>query len=355
VRSVLHRLALIVALACGGLLAAVPLDPGSIAQAQQTGNVPRDGGARDSGRNPTADSVNEDLLFRQGNKIRGIISIPDSKEATLVQPQGREWRNFREVYLPWIGGIAIIGMLLALAAFYMKVGTIGGHDQISGKKILRFTWLERFAHWMTATCFIVLAISGLNYVFGKRLLMPLIGPDAFSTWSQWAKYAHNYLAWPFMLGILIMFVVWVRDNVPNRVDWQWLKAGGGFVGGRHVHAGRFNAGQKGVFWIVVIGGALMSLTGIALEFPFSLPYRYVDINGMQLAQGAHALIGMGFIAVIIAHIYIGTLGMSGAYDAMGTGEVDIAWAKAHHDLWVEQEQAKNARGPQLRPSSVPAE
>jgi formate dehydrogenase subunit gamma len=346
---------LIVALACGGLLAAVPLDPGSIAQAQQTGNVPRDGGARDSGRNPTADSVNEDLLFRQGNKIRGIISIPDSKEATLVQPQGREWRNFREVYLPWIGGIAIIGMLLALAAFYMKVGTIGGHDQISGKKILRFTWLERFAHWMTATCFIVLAISGLNYVFGKRLLMPLIGPDAFSTWSQWAKYAHNYLAWPFMLGILIMFVVWVRDNVPNRVDWQWLKAGGGFVGGRHVHAGRFNAGQKGVFWIVVIGGALMSLTGIALEFPFSLPYRYVDINGMQLAQGAHALIGMGFIAVIIAHIYIGTLGMSGAYDAMGTGEVDIAWAKAHHDLWVEQEQAKNARGPQLPPSSVPAE
>jgi formate dehydrogenase subunit gamma len=346
---------LIVALACGGLLAAVPLDPGSIAQAQQTGNVPRDGGARDSGRNPTADSVNEDLLFRQGNKIRGIISIPDSKEATLVQPQGREWRNFREVYLPWIGGIAIIGMLLALAAFYMKVGTIGGHDQISGKKILRFTWLERFAHWMTATCFIVLAISGLNYVFGKRLLMPLIGPDAFSTWSQWAKYAHNYLAWPFMLGILIMFVVWVRDNVPNRVDWQWLKAGGGFVGGRHVHAGRFNAGQKGVFWIVVIGGALMSLTGIALEFPFSLPYRYVDINGMQLAQGAHALIGMGFIAVIIAHIYIGTLGMSGAYDAMGTGEVDLAWAKAHHDLWVEQEQAKNARGPQLRPSSVPAE
>jgi len=346
---------LIVALACGGLLAAVPLDPGSIAQAQQTGNAPRDGGARDNARNPTAGSVNEELLFRQGNKIRGIVTIPDSKEATLVQPQGREWRNFREVYLPWIGGIAIIGMLLALAAFYMKVGTIGGHDQISGKKILRFTWLERFAHWMTATCFIVLAISGLNYVFGKRLLMPLIGPEAFSTWSQWAKYAHNYLAWPFMLGILIMFVVWVRDNIPNRVDWQWIKAGGGFVSGRHVHAGRFNAGQKGVFWIVVIGGALMSLTGIALEFPFSLPYRYVDINGMQLAQGAHALIGMGFIAVIIAHIYIGTLGMSGAYDAMGTGEVDLAWAKAHHDLWVEKEQAKNAGGPQLPPSSVPAE
>ena len=353
-RSVLHRLALIATLALGGVVAAVPLDPTSLAHAQQTGNAPRDGGARDSGRNPTADSVNEDLLFRQGDKIRGTVTIPDAKEATLVQPQGREWRNFRESYLPWIGAIVIIGMLLGLAAFYMKVGTVGGHDQVSGQKIVRFNWFERFAHWLTATCFIVLAISGLNYIFGKRLLLPLISPDAFSAWSQWAKYAHNFIAWPFMLGILALFLVWVKDNIPSRVDWEWIRAGGGFFGG-HASAGRFNAGQKGVFWIVVIGGTLMSLTGIALLFPFSLPYVAIDINGMQLAQGAHALIGIGFIAVIIAHIYIGTLGMSGAYDAMGTGEVDIAWAKTHHDLWVEREQAKNAGGPQLPRSSVPAE
>jgi formate dehydrogenase subunit gamma len=354
VRSVLHRLALTAALALGGIVAAVPLDPTSLAYAQQTGSAPRDGGARDSGRNPTADSVNEDLLFRQGGKIRGTVTIPDTKEATLVQPQGREWRNFRESYLPWIGAFAIIGMLLGLAAFYMKVGTIGGHDQVSGHKILRFNWFERFAHWLTATCFIVLALSGLNYIFGKRLLLPLIGPDAFSAWSQWAKYAHNFIAWPFMLGILALFLVWVRDNIPSRVDWQWIRAGGGFFGG-HASAGRFNAGQKGVFWIVVIGGTLMSLTGIVLLFPFSLPYVAIDINGMQLAQGAHALIGIGFIAVIIAHIYIGTLGMSGAYDAMGTGEVDIAWAKTHHDLWVEREQARNAGGPQLPRATVPAE
>src|SRR3954466_2817463 len=309
-----------------------------------------------SGTNPTAMSVKEDQLLRELNKLQGRVTIPDGKASLLEQPQGRDYRGFREGALPWIGAIAVLGMLLALAAFYFSRGRIALEpDEESGRKILRFNAFERFAHWMTATCFIVLAISGLNYIFGKRLLMPLIGPDAFATWSQWAKYAHNYLAWPFMLGVLIEFVVWVKDNIPNRVDWQWLKAGGGFVGGRHVHAGRFNAGQKGVFWIVVIGGALMSLTGIALEFPFSLPYRYVDINGMQLAQGAHALIGMGLIAVIIAHIYIGTLGMSGAYDAMGTGEVDLAWAKAHHDLWVEQEQAKTAGGPQLPPSSVPAE
>jgi formate dehydrogenase subunit gamma len=321
--------------------------------AQQTGQAPRDGGATDSGRNPTADSVNEDMLFKQGAKIRGIVSIPDSKAATLVQPQGREWRNFRESWLPWIGGIAVLGMFLALLGFYLIMGRIGKDEPVSGEKLERFNWFERFSHWLTATCFIVLAISGLNYVFGKRLLMPVIGPDAFAAWSQWAKYAHNFIAWPFMLGIVSLFVLWVRDNIPNRIDVQWVKNLGGFFGA-HVHAERFNAGQKGVFWIVIIGGALMSISGIALLFPFSLPFLYVDINGMQVAQIIHALVAMGFIAAILAHIYIGSVGMAGAYDAMGTGEVDLAWAKSHHDLWVEKQQAKNADGPQL-PHSVPAE
>jgi formate dehydrogenase subunit gamma len=333
---------------------ALPLSPSAPALAQQTGQAPRDGGAGDNARNPTADSVNEDMLFKQGSKIRGIVSIPDSKAATLVQPQGREWREFHEGWLPWIGGIAVVGMLIALAIFYMAVGRIAGHDEVSGKKVTRFNWFERFAHWMTAASFIVLAISGLNYVFGKRLLLPLIGPDAFTAWSQWAKYAHNFVSWPFMLGVVLLFVLWVRDNIPNRVDVQWIRNLGGFFGA-HVHAERFNAGQKGVFWIVVIGGALMSVTGIALLFPFSLPYFYIDINGMQLAQIVHAVIGMGFIAAIMAHIYIGTLGMKGAYDAMGSGEVDVAWAKHHHDLWLERQLAKNADGPQLPPRSVPAE
>jgi formate dehydrogenase subunit gamma len=349
----LHRWTLALAiLACTA--AAPALNPASPALAQQTGNIARDGGARDSGRNPTADSGNEDMLFRQGPKIRGIVSIPDSKEATLVQPQGREWRQFRESWLPWIGGIAVLGMLAALIAFYLLVGPVAGHDEMSGKKVVRFNWFERLSHWVSATCFIVLALSGLNYIFGKRLLMPLMGPDAFATWSQWAKYGHNFFAWPFMLAILSLFVLWVRDNIPNRVDVQWIRNLGGFFGA-HVHAERFNAGQKGVFWIVVSGGGLMSVTGIALLFPFSLPYFYIDINGMQLAQIVHAVIGMGFIAAIMAHIYIGTLGMKGAYDAMGSGEVDVAWAKHHHDLWLERQLAKNADGPQLPPRSVPAE
>jgi formate dehydrogenase subunit gamma len=304
-----------------------------------------------SGKNPTADSVNEEALFKNNSKLVGRISIPDSKAATLEQPQGREWRGFHEGWMPWIGAIAILGMVVLLAVFYFVKGRVMlEHNEHSGRKILRFNTFERFTHWMTATCFIILGLTGLNYVFGKRLLMPLIGPDAFSTISQWSKYAHNVLAWPFIVGILFMLSVWLSDNIPNRVDWAWMKAGGGFFNDTHPSAGRFNAGQKLIFWIVVIGGLAMAASGIMLIFPFAA----LDINGMQTVQAIHGIIAVLFIAVMLAHIYIGSLGMEGAYDAMGSGEVDLAWARTHHDLWVEEEQAKTASGPQVsRP--VPAE
>jgi formate dehydrogenase subunit gamma len=303
--------------------------------------------------NPTAQAVKEEDLFRELNKLQGRITIPDGKAAILEQPQGRDYRGFREGILPWLGGIAILGMLIGLGVFYFTRGRIRlEHSEESGRKIKRFNVFERFSHWMTATAFILLAISGLNYIFGKRLLMPLIGPDAFAAWSQWAKFAHNYLAWPFMLGILFMLVVWVRDNLPDRYDWNWLRQGGGILSGGHPPARRFNAGQKLIFWSVIGGGIALSISGIIMLFPFSA----ADINGMQIAQYVHASVGVILIAIIIAHIYIGSLGMEGAYDAMGSGEVDLAWAKAHHSAWVEEQQAKTASGRQLGGGrAVPAE
>jgi formate dehydrogenase subunit gamma len=308
-----------------------------------------------SGMNPTARAPTEQDLMNtlQGGRIDGRISIPDSKAAVLEQPQGREYRAFREGWLPWIGAIAILGMILALAAFYFTRGRIMLEDSpMSGRKILRFSFFERFNHWLTATSFILLALTGLNYIFGKRLLFPLIGPDAFAAWSQWGKYIHNYVSWAFMLGLLFMIVVWIKDNIPSRTDLVWLRSFGGFFGhGDHPPARRFNAGQKGIFWSVVLGGLALSVSGVLMMFPFSV----LDVNGMQLAQYVHAVVGVLLIAVIIAHIYIGSLGMEGAYSAMSNGEVDLAWAKTHHSLWVEEEQAKTAGGPQLRPHATPAE
>jgi formate dehydrogenase subunit gamma len=303
--------------------------------------VAQPAGGQPSGSNPTAMSVKEDQLLRELNKLQGRVSIPDGKASLLEQPQGRDYRGFREGALPWIGGIAVLGMILALAVFYFRKGTIAmEHGPESGRKILRFNAFERFTHWMTATCFIVLAISGLNYIFGKRLLMPLIGPDAFAGLSQWAKYAHNYLSWPFMLGVVFMIAVWVKDNIPDRYDAAWLRARGGFFGGPHPVAGRFNAGQKLIFWSVVLLGIAISVSGYLLMFPFYL----TGIAGMQTAQIVHAVIGLLFIAIILGHIYIGTIGMQGAFPAMGNGEVDLNWAREHHALWVEEEERKLRAG-----------
>jgi formate dehydrogenase subunit gamma len=302
--------------------------------------------------NPTADAVKEQQLLRELGQIRGRGSIPDTKSYTIEHPQGREWRHFHEVTLRWIGAIAILGMLVLLVVFYLARGMVRLESGRSGRTIVRFNGFERFVHWMTATCFIVLAISGLNITFGKVLLLPLMRPETFSEWSEWAKYAHNYLSFPFTLGVLLIFFMWLGSNIPNRVDLEWLKRGGGMIGHDHPPAYKFNAGQKGIYWLQLLGGAAMIISGYVLIFPF----YGTDINSMEAAQVVHGVIAMLFIALMIAHIYIGTIGMEGAFEAMGTGTVDLNWAKEHHSLWVEQELgAGRSAAPPPRASATPAE
>jgi formate dehydrogenase subunit gamma len=302
--------------------------------------------------NPTASSVKEQQLLQELNRIQGRVSIPDKRSGVLEQPAGRDWRYFHSVTLRWVGAIAIVGMLAALVIFYLMRGMIRIEGGRSGRTIVRFSGFERFVHWMTATCFIILAISGLNITFGRPLLLPLIGFEAFSAWSQWAKYAHNYLSFPFTIGVILIFLMWIGGNIPNKVDIKWLKEGGGMVGHEHPPAYRFNAGQKAIYWIVVIGGGAVAITGYQLMFPFYA----TNIEGMQLAQIVHAVVGVLFVAVMLAHIYIGTIGMEGAFEAMGEGTVDLNWAKEHHSLWLEEENARTgANKTRHQPSSTPAE
>jgi formate dehydrogenase subunit gamma len=304
---------------------------------------------------PTAEAVQEDKLLnalKEGDKIIGRITIPDAMAASLIQPAGRDWRDFQRSKLPIIGGIAIIGMFALLAIFLMVRGRIRVHRGFSGAKILRFASFERFTHWLTASCFVVLALSGLNISFGRILILPLFGPEAFATMSGYAKLAHDFLAFPFMLGLVIMFLIWIKDNIPGKIDLQWLKQGGGILfKDQHPPARRFNAGQKGIFWIVIIGGALMSVSGWFLLFPY-LP---ANVTALQFWTVIHAVIAMLFIAAMMAHIYIGSIGMEGAFDAMGTGEVDLNWAREHHSLWVEEEQAKGQAPSGSAPRAMPAE
>ena len=299
--------------------------------------------------NPTASSVKEQQLLQEFNRIQGRVSIPDQRSGVLEQPQGREWREFRNVALRWIGGVAIVGMLALLVVFYLIRGMVRLESGRSGRTIVRFTLFERFVHWMTASCFIILAISGLNITFGRPLLLPLIGFEAFSEWSQWAKYAHNYLSFPFTIGVILIFLIWIAGNIPNKVDVAWIRRGGGIVGHDHQPAYRFNAGQKMIYWIVVNGGGLVAATGYALMFPFYMS----GIEGMQMAQIIHSVVSVLFVAAMIAHVYIGTIGMEGAFEAMGTGEVDLNWAREHHSLWLDEQSGRTGPNDQ-RPQQATA-
>jgi formate dehydrogenase subunit gamma len=301
---------------------------------------------------PTADAVKEQQLLQQSNRIQGLGQIPDTKSYVIEQPMGRVWRQFHEVWLHWIGAIAVLGMLALLITFYLIRGMIRIESGRSGVKIVRFNAFERFVHWMTATCFVILGLTGLNITFGKYALLPLMGPNTFSSWSLAAKYAHNFTSFPFTLGVILIFLMWLSGNIPNRVDVEWFKRRGGMVGHDHPPAYRFNGGQKAVYWIVVLGGTAVAVSGYLLIFPF----YGTNIADMQLAQVTHGTVAVLFVAVMLAHIYIGTIGMEGAFEPMGEGTVDLNWAKEHHSLWLEEENARF--GPnemQRQPSGTPAE
>jgi formate dehydrogenase subunit gamma len=280
--------------------------------------------------NPTASAVKEDQLLRDAPRVEGRVTIPDQKERVLIQPEGRTWRYFHEVILRWFGAILILMTIVTLAVAYLILGPIRLESGRAGRTVHRFSPFERFMHWTTAVSFVILGLTGLNITFGKRLLLPLMGPDLFSRFAEAAKYVHDFMAFPFMFGIVLMVALWLKDNVFEPIDWEWFRQGGGFIKRRHPPARRFNAGEKLVFWLALAAGAAVAVSGLLLLFPFYL----TNIAGMQIAQVVHGVIALLFIALILGHIYIGTVGMEGAFEAMWTGEVDLNWAKEHHRLWI---------------------
>jgi formate dehydrogenase subunit gamma len=285
--------------------------------------------------------ADEAALLQQlkGAPVTGRVSIPDAKSGVLIQPQGRDWRQTLEGPVKSLGGWLLALTVVALAAFMAIRGRIKIEHGISGRTIERFSGIERFAHWLVAICFIILGLSGLNISFGRSLLLPVMGPEAFTALTAFGKLAHNFLSFPFVLGVLLMAVLWIRHNIFNAIDMEWFRQGGGLLQkGVHPPAGKFNGGQKVIFWLVVLGAAALAVSGYMLMFPFYV----TDIAGMQLAQLVHAVAGILMVAVILSHIYIGSIGMEGAFDAMGSGQVDVNWAREHHSLWVKDVTARGA-------------
>lgn len=303
--------------------------------------------------------------------VEGRSNLQDPKAGVLVQSEGDNWRAFKNGPLLTFGGWILAAVLSVLAIFRLNNGQVKIDAGPSGKTIERFNALERATHWLTASSFIVLALSGLNILYGKYFLMPIIGQEVFALITSYGKMAHNYIGFAFMLGIALMFVMWVRFNIFDSTDLKWAAEGGGlFSKGIHPPANRFNFGQKCIFWIVILGGVTLSLSGLALLFPFeitpwsktfsalnmigfSLPTGLSALQEIQLSVLWHSAASLAMIAVIIAHIYIGSpLGMEGALEAVTSGQVDTNWAKEHHSLWAKE---KGISGKKMEGGDLPAE
>ncbi|GBD43087.1 Formate dehydrogenase, nitrate-inducible, cytochrome b556(Fdn) subunit [bacterium HR40] len=301
---------------------------------------------------PKASDAEVWAQIRKGGAGFAVQSGPMAP--VLIQSEGEVWRDVRNGPYRAYAGWFLIGVVVAIAVFYLLRGRIRLEHPPTGVRVRRFGWFERFTHWLTAVCFVVLAVTGLSLMYGRELVLPVIGKEAFAVWSMWGKLAHNYLAFGFMLGLALMFVQWVWFNLPNRHDLAWLLRGGGLFGGGHPPARKFNAGQKILFWLVILGGLSLSLSGLQLLFPYQfhffrdtfatlnswfgtgLPTELGPLAEQQLAVIWHGTVAVFLIGVILGHIYIGTLGMEGAIDAMWEGEVDLEWAREHHNLWVEE-------------------
>jgi len=283
-----------------------------------------------------------------GRGVEGYTSLPKSQApeaGVLIQPfvqypgsrltnAGEAWRQVRNQWIIPYGGSFLVVVLGAIAIFYWRKGAIRLHGRPTGHEIERFTPLERSAHWTNAVAFVILALSGVVMAFGKFLIQPFIGDMLFGWLTYGLKTAHNIAGPLFAVSLTIVFITFVKDNLPQRSDLGWLLQGGGMFDGSEVPSHRFNAGEKVLFWVGVFAlGLLVVASGLVLDKV--LPFLLYERSSMQIAHMIHAVAALLMLGMFFGHIYMGTIGTEGAYRAMRTGYVDETWAKEHHQLWYD--------------------
>jgi len=287
---------------------------------------------------------------RESGNQQGVVSLPGAEQGVLIQQfvqypgsrlasAGEAWRQVRNQWILPYGGSLLLIVAIALALFYWRKGALGGALPDTGRKLERFTPFERAAHWSNAIAFVTLAVSGVVMAFGKFFLLPVLGGTLFGGLTYVLKTLHNFAGPLFAVSLVIVFITFVKDNLPNKVDMAWLAKGGGLLfGHEQVPSGRFNAAEKVVFWGGVFAlGVVVVASGLVLDK--LLPGLAYLRGDMQIAHMIHAIAAVLMLALFAGHIYLGTIGTKGAYQGMRTGYVDEAWAREHHGLWLDDIQA----------------
>ena len=334
--------------------APVPSDAGAI-KSQNILDVKPDASAepgyatQTNGERAKVQPGNNAPMWRQvGSGVTGYSSLPLSQApeaGNLIQPfvqypgsrltnAGEAWRQVRNNWIIPYGGALLLIVVGAIALFYWRKGSLALHGSETGRQIERFTPFERSAHWANAIAFSILAISGLVMAFGKFFLHPVFGSALFGWLAYALKNAHNFAGPVFAVSLLVVIGTFIKDNLPRKEDFTWLAHGGGLFSGREVASHRFNAGEKVLFWggVFLLG---LIVVGSGLVLDKLLPGLVYERGTMQVTHMVHAVATILMMAMFLGHIYMGTIGMDGAYKAMKTGYVDETWAKEHHEYWYD--------------------
>ena len=302
-------------------------------------------------------------MWRQvSGGVTGYSSLPTPEAGNLVQPfvqvpglrannAGEVWRQVRNQWIIPYGGALLLIILGAIGVFYWRTGTLGLHGAPTGRQIERFTPFERAAHAANAMAFVVLALSGIVMAFGKFFILPVIGTALFGWLSYALKTAHNFAGPVFAVSLVVVIATFIKDNLPRSEDVTWLLRGGGLLSQHEVASHRFNAGEKVLFWVGMLGLGLI-VVGSGLVMDKLVPGLLYERSTMQIAHVIHAVATVLMMCAIMGHVYMGTLGMAGAYQGMKTGYVDETWAKEHHELWYDD--IKSGKIPAQRSADAPA-
>ena len=291
-------------------------------------------------QNPAINLWND---VRQRNAVtEGSSQVKSVDSGILINTAGEDWRRFRMEMLVPYGAYFMAAILGAIVLFFLVQGKNRLPNGRAGELILRFNLNQRTAHWFAAGIFWLLGITGLILLYGRFVLIPLLGAEGFSITASACKEAHNLIGPLFLLAVLALLVLYIKDNFFNRGDITWMAKGGGMLGG-HVSAGRFNAGEKTWFWLVMIFGFSLCITGLILDFAVFGQGREI----MALSHVIHGISAVLLISVSFGHIYLGTVGVEGTLEGMTTGYVDTNWAKSHHDQWYEE---MSADGEGIKPA-----
>ena len=284
---------------------------------------------------PGAGAASDTYSSVTGRPMPGSDVAWLNREAeSLINGSGQNWRQVRNRVIAVYGGWILFGLVVLMLHFYAIRGRVGLEDGRSGVKVLRWTAWDRFVHWTTAVSFVALSVTGLSLLFGRSILIPLMGPEGFAVWATIAMGLHEFVGpWIFTPGVALMISMWLANNLPEKGDLKWWIDGGGIIGKKHPSSGRLNSGEKIWFWFIATFGVACIVTGVVLAFPIEWAQTR---STMQLSNVIHGVCALLWIAFWVGHAYIGTIGSEGSLEAMTTGYVDVNWAKQHHDLWYDE-------------------